>query len=234
MSRMEVVAFDRLVLNFAPRPWAFAETRRAEIDAHFATLQRAKPQLWNGRVLLLHRHRLGGGTFEGDYFDTDFASMLAWRDWDFPDRTIHNCFAMAALRAEDGAFLLGVMGAHTANAGKVYFPAGTPEPGDVRGSRVDLEAGLLRELEEETGVTAAEVEPAPGWSAVLAGQRIALMRIVTAKESGEALQARIRDTIARQDMPELADVRLVRGPADLDSSVAPFVVAFVTSVWEQG
>jgi hypothetical protein len=32
--------------------WPFAETRRAEIDAHFADKQREKPAMWNGRVLL--------------------------------------------------------------------------------------------------------------------------------------------------------------------------------------
>ena len=32
--------------------WPFAETRRAEIAAHFADKQREKPAMWNGRVLL--------------------------------------------------------------------------------------------------------------------------------------------------------------------------------------
>ena len=46
---------DRLELTFAPKPWAFAVERRAEIDAYFAKLQREKPAMWNGRVLLLHQ-----------------------------------------------------------------------------------------------------------------------------------------------------------------------------------
>ena len=56
---------------------------------------------------------------------------IAWRDWGFPDRAVRNCFSAGAIRASDGAFVLGVMGAQTANAGKIYFPAGTPDPSDV-------------------------------------------------------------------------------------------------------
>jgi hypothetical protein len=35
----EVVHIDRLELAFAPKPWAFADKRRADIDAYFAALQ---------------------------------------------------------------------------------------------------------------------------------------------------------------------------------------------------
>ena len=99
-------------------------------------------------------------SLSGAYLETDFASFIAWRDWGFPDKTMRNCFPMAALRSSDGAFLLGVMGAHTATAGQVYFPAGTPDPNDVVGERVDLEAGVMRELPEETGLGPADVDGA--------------------------------------------------------------------------
>ena len=82
---------------------------------------------------------------------------------------------MAALRAADGAFLLGRMAKHTANAGKVYFPSGTPDPNDVRdGGIVDLDGSVRRELLEETGLISTDAKPG-GWHAVLAGARVALI-----------------------------------------------------------
>ena len=50
-----VLRVDRLDLRFAQKPWAFAIGRRADIDAYFAELQREKPAVWNGRVLLRAR-----------------------------------------------------------------------------------------------------------------------------------------------------------------------------------
>ena len=53
MTELSIVRLARLSLAFAPKPWAFAHERRAEIDAYFAGLREKKPQLYNGRVLLL-------------------------------------------------------------------------------------------------------------------------------------------------------------------------------------
>ena len=50
------------------------------------------------------------------------------------------------------------MGAHTATAGQIYFAAGTPDPDDIAGDAVDLERGVMRELTEETGLAAADVD----------------------------------------------------------------------------
>jgi len=61
--------------------WPFAEARRAEIAAHFADQQREKPALWNGRVLLGRNPVFSGDRLSASYFETDFASFLAWRDW---------------------------------------------------------------------------------------------------------------------------------------------------------
>lgn len=229
VTDIPIIPVHALALRFDQQPWPFERERRADIDAHFATLQRAKPQVWNGRLLLFHRGEIAGGILRGAYLETDFASFIAWRDWGFPDKSMRNCFPMAALRAADGAFLLGVMGQHTASAGQVYFPAGTPDPSDIVGDAVDLDGGVMRELTEETGLTGADVTPEPGWIATPLGPRIALMKVMQSPEQAEPLRARIRAFLATQAQPELCDIRIVRGVADLDPMMPPYVAAFLAS-----
>lgn len=226
-----VISLQALDLVYAPRPWAFASERRAEIDAYFETLKRDNPALWNGRVLLMHNHDLHDDVLHGAYLQTDFASFLAWRDWDFPDRSMHNAFALGALRGSDGVFLLGVMAAHTANAGKIYFPGGTPEPADIADGRVDLERSVRREIREETGIEPAAFAIGPQWHMVPAGPRIALIKIMLASEPAHQIRAQILRHIAAQSHPELADMRLVRGPGDFTPAMPDFMMSFLNHIW---
>jgi 8-oxo-dGTP pyrophosphatase MutT (NUDIX family) len=231
MTEITIVPVERLELSLASRPWPFASERRADIDAHFARLQRSNPALWNGRVLMLHQHEIRTTVFHGAYLETDFASLLAWRHWNFPDAAIRNCFAMGALQGSDGAFLLGVMAAHTSNPGMIYFPAGLPDLSDIDGARVDLARNLMREVDEETGLGQADFEAEPGWTTVLAGPRIAQMKRLRARETAADLRRRILANLAQEPQPELADIRIVRGPADFDPMMPPFVMAFLRHVW---
>lgn len=231
MTGITIMPIERLELAFASRPWPFASERRADIDAHFAQLQRSNPALWNGRVLMLHQHEIRTTVFHGSYLETDFASLLAWRHWNFPDAAVKNCFAMGALQAADGAFVLGVMAAHTSNPGMIYFPAGLPDSSDIDGARVDLARNLMREIGEETGLVQADFEAEPGWTAVFAGPRIAHVKRLRARETAADLRARILANLAREPQPELADIRIVRGPADFDPMMPPFVTAFLRHIW---
>ncbi|GLH82345.1 hypothetical protein SSBR45G_72540 [Bradyrhizobium sp. SSBR45G] len=214
--------------------WPFANQRRDEVAAHFADKQREKPALWNGRILLGRDARFDDGQFSASYFETDFASLLAWRDWGYPDRAVFNGFGMGALRAADGAFILGEMGAHTANAGRLYFPAGTPDLADVSGNVLDLAANVAREVEEETGLTPADYRASAHWDCVVTGASIALMRVLDAAETGEVLQRRIEANLAAQDEPELAGVRLVRSRGDLTAAMPRFVTAFLETQFSAG
>lgn len=226
-----VFAVDRLELACAPHRWRFAEEKRTEIEAHFARCRQEKPQLWNGRVLLMRDHTLSNRTLHGTFFETEFANIMAWRDWGFPDRTVTNCFAQGAVRASDGGFLLGVMASHTANAGRIYFPSGTPDPTDIRCGRVDLEASVMRELTEETGLTPDAVSAEPGWHVLPVGARLAVIKLLDARESAEALRARILDHIGSDAHPELSDIHIVHAPCDFDPMMPDFVTAFLTHVW---
>jgi 8-oxo-dGTP pyrophosphatase MutT (NUDIX family) len=218
---------DRLELSFTPKPWAFAIEHREEIDKFFAKLQREKPAIWNGRVLLLHTHVIESGVFRGAYLETDYASFAAWRSWGRPPAAVQDCFAAAAIRSADGAFLLGVMGAHTLSGGQVYFPCGTPELGDIAGDQVDLEFSMRRELKEETGFDADEFTKQPGWTTVFDGALTAQIKTFLSSENAKTLRARALDHLAGEGQPELADIRLVRSVADFDLMMPGFVTAFL-------
>jgi 8-oxo-dGTP pyrophosphatase MutT (NUDIX family) len=230
----ELTRVKRLELSVSDAPWLFADARRAEIDAHFARVREAKPAVWNGRVLLCRNPRADGETFRADYFETDFASFLAWRDWGFPDTSVFNGFGAGALRSADGAFVLGRMGAHTANAGRVYFPAGTPDPGDVDGCRVDLAASVGREIEEEVGLKPADYAAADGWTVVATGQVVACFRRLASPLAAEPLRRRIEAYLASEAQPELSGVMLVRRTADLDPAMPPFVRTFLADALADG
>ena len=128
MPKPEIIELDRVEIAVEPWSWEFTSARRAAIDRHFASRQRERPALWNGRVLLVHHYAIGGGVLRGACFETDYASFLAWRDWDLPDAGVFNVFAAAALQAADGAYLLGEMAPSTAAAGQLYFPCGRRTP----------------------------------------------------------------------------------------------------------
>ena len=215
-----------LDLAFKPWRWPFADERRGEIAAHFAGKQREKP-IWNGRILLGRNPIFTAERFSASYFDADFASFLAWRDWGFPDPAVFNGFGMGALRCADGVFLLGEMGQHTSNAGRVYFPSGTPDLDDISGGAVDIAGSVAREVEEETGLTAADYRAGAHWYCVVSGAAIAIIRILDVGVSGEALRARVEANLARQSQPELSAIHLVREKGDVTVAMPGFVIAFL-------
>lgn len=212
----------RLDTRLGAGRWEWAERRRDLIAAHWQERLADKPRMFNGRILIVGDHAHEGETYRATYLETDFANLLAWRDLGFPDDTVVNGFAMAALRGSDGAFVMGVMGVHTANAGKVYFPAGTPDPADVRADgTVDLGGSVARELAEETGLAAEEFAADDEWIVVRHGPRIAFLLPMRASEPADAVAARIERHLSADPDPELAGVRVVRGPGDIDAGAMP-------------
>lgn len=224
----------RLELNFSPKRWAFADERRAEIDALFAQMQRDKPELYNGRVLLAHRHAVEGEVLRADYLEADYASFVAWNHWGWPETGVRDVFSAAAILAADGAWLPGVMAPHTFNAGQIYFPCGTPDRSDIVGGKVDLDLALRRELKEETGLDVTDFVAEPGWSAMAGDSYIVLIKVLRSEQDAEGLRRRILDMLARERQPELADMRIVRGPADFDPMMRHFVRAFLAHRFATG
>jgi 8-oxo-dGTP pyrophosphatase MutT (NUDIX family) len=233
VNRVTLVA-ERIEVAIEPWLWQFAVTHRGAIDRHFAELQRQRPAVWNGRVVLLNRYQIHDGVFRGSCFETDYASLIAWRDWGFPDPSVHNIFAAAALRGADGAYLVGEMGQHTASAHQLYFPCGTPEPLDTNDrAQLDLQENLRRELHEETGLDIEDLTAEPGWTLVQDRGFMAFMKLLTARQNADELRHRILRHLATERQPELSDIYIVRGRAQLDSRMPPFVIKFLEAAWAQ-
>ncbi|MBN9442052.1 NUDIX hydrolase [Bosea sp. (in: a-proteobacteria)] len=229
-----IVRLSRVEARVEPYDWAFARENAALIAAHWAEISAGKPAMFNGRVMLQHRAAIRDGVFEAGYFETDYAAFLTWRDVGYPGPIIRNGFAMAALRANDGAFLCGKMGEHTANAGKVYFAAGTPDREDMRPDRtLDLAGSVTRELGEETGLRVDEVAVGEGWTALIEPGRVAFMREVRIDLSAEAARALMLDRMSELEEEELSDIVIVRDLAETEKhDMPPFMRRYLAHMFD--
>lgn len=209
-------------LRLRPGEWPIADDMRPRIDAHWAACLSANPHLWNGRVLgTIAPGEPGGiavrdGVLTGEAVEGDFAGFLAWRDWGFPEIGIRNLFGSALVLSSDGALILGVMGATTANAGRIYPPGGSLEPADVDADgNVDVIASIERELREETGLIAA-LATMEGMLAAFDGPRVSIGRIFRFPQPADDLVSIIMAELDRQRERELARVVAFRTAAELD------------------
>jgi 8-oxo-dGTP pyrophosphatase MutT (NUDIX family) len=225
--KLSVTQVAGVEIRVEPWSWPFATAQRQEIDAYFTDLKRRRAALWNGRVLMLNSYSVSNGVFTGTAFETDYANLCAWRDWAFPDQTVFNFFAPAAIRTCDGAYVLGKMAPYTAGAGKITFPSGTPEPGDIIDGSVDLMGNMRREVAEETGLTLDELECEVGWSVVRDRSSLVLVKRFSSSQLGDELLARIKSYLENETQPEFSDVRIVRSPATFHPRMEPFTLAFL-------
>lgn len=230
--RPDIAEIDRLDMQIDRGPCGFAEENRAAIEAHFTERVLRQPSLWNGRALVLASHGLEAGALTGRYVETDYAALLWLLGTEPPHPLARNGFAMGALRGADGGFVLARMAPWTANAGRIYFAAGTPDPDDVTpDGRVDLDASVWRELHEETGLSPRDATPAPGWTLLRDERRVALLRQIITPDSAEDVARRIRAHIHAQERSEIDAVIIARGPDDICAGMPPFIRAYLAHVW---
>lgn len=212
--------------------WRFAADEAAAIDTHWRRRCAGNPDLFNGRVLLLSEGAVESrgpaeSVFRGTFLETDFNAFLAWREFGAPETGVRNCFSMAAVEAGDGAFILGEMAPHTASAGQIYFPSGTPDLSDVHGFAVDVEGSAARELREETGLDHTSVTFRPGLTLVMDAVRVCCMKRVQSGKPADALVADITGWLAREAKSEFRRMHIVRGEGDLVPAIPAFVAAYI-------
>lgn len=231
---LEILEVDRLECRFVDHHWGFAKERSDMIERHWEERRRANPALYDGLVLLACRVSRaigedGARILRMSLFETRFSRFIVWRDLGWPDKSVYNCFSMPAVRAHDGAYLLGEMGPSHSYAGQLYFPCGTPDPSDiVADGCVDLAGSLVRELAEETGLDAAEARGAATWTVIFDRQNVACIKRLDFDAPSQALAAKVRAFLAAERAPELADAHMISSPEALsDARLPPFMVAYL-------
>jgi hypothetical protein len=91
----------------------------------------------------------------------------------------------------------------------------------VRAGTIDIEASIVRELGEETGLGPAQLTRAPGYILARVGPRIAIGAEWHSRLPAEDLRKTILDFASSQSKPELADIVIVRRHADIDERTIP-------------
>lgn len=229
-----ITAVDEVDLIVRPEPHAFSDAERARIAAGWDAATRAKPGLWNGPFFLFDRAGVeedgGRRVFRAEGAPTDFATFLDWRGRMPPDRRFSHVFPVGAVVSADDRLMVGRMGRHTANAGRLYPPSGSFDPDDLVDGpdgrrRLDGVANMLREIGEEVGLDGGGWTAEPGWLVIGSGpRRHALVRLYRVGETAAALERRVAEHLGREAEPELDGVAFPAAGERLDpATTVPYV-----------
>ncbi|MCJ2039390.1 NUDIX hydrolase [Methylobacterium sp. J-059] len=227
----EVVRLARLEARLVTYDWAWARDNAERIEQNWMRRRAAQPALFDGLVLVACGCAIDGDSCRLDLFETPYSRFLAYRDGGSPDGHVANAFAAIVPWSADGAVLLGRMGVHTANAGQIYFPCGTPDLDDVRGEAVDFSGSAARELLEETGLRVPD-RATEDWICLRGEGQLAFLRPVRFAEDAAALIERMEIHALGEDEPELAGIVAVREAADIEAAMPGFVRAYLATAFE--
>jgi 8-oxo-dGTP pyrophosphatase MutT (NUDIX family) len=223
--RNQVAPVSAVEVRLEPGPHPFEVEHAAAIEASWQREVAANPALFDGRVVLLSQIAYDRGRLTGRCHAVRYATLLHWRH-SRPAGAEH-AFAHAALVSGDGALVAIRMGAHTANAGKVYFAAGSFEPVDFRDGLVDIDANMAREVLEETGLDIAVAPVDESYHLYSQNATTVIFRRYHLAESADAIAARISAFVASEAEPEIEGPVIIRGPDDLPDGLMPHMRAIV-------
>jgi 8-oxo-dGTP pyrophosphatase MutT (NUDIX family) len=135
--------------------------------------------------------------------------------------TVAHAFAHPMLVTKDNALIAIRMAAHTVNAGRIYFAAGSFEPEDFPGGRVDAHGNMVREVMEETGLDISNVRRGKRHYALATERGTVIFRRYFLDDNADDIAARIRDFVASEPEPEIDEPVVIRDAGDLPDGLMP-------------
>lgn len=233
MSQETVVRVSRCELSRSKDTWQYAEHNREDISAHWKKRHAENPAFFNGRLFVMEPPTIADKVLTASFVETDFASMLWWKETGYPDDSMYDGFGSAMIRASGGEVLLARQRPGNVNAGKLYMPGGFIDLRDITSDgQIDIEASIARELEEETGLPASEFDRNPGFIITRSGPLVSMAIEYRSNKPANALRDTLMANLARQDDPELSEFVIFDAPPDAkqDTDVIPFARRAVEAV----
>lgn len=209
-----ISSLDTCELQVTDEPWEWAADNAPAVKRFWNKALVDKPSLFNGQVLVMGEHNVAGGCLIGTVHKTDYASFLYYKNKGLPEAAgVRNVFGCAVVRSVEGHLLFGRMAPYTASSGRVYPMAGTPDLEDVKDGKLDIEGSIVRELQEEAGLTATDAIRQPGYLLIENAGMSALCAVLDFDASSRDLKLRMMRHIDMQDEPELDDIVVFRRAA---------------------
>lgn len=190
----------------APHPFHIEEAERAQESWREEIA--ANPHLFDGRMVLQRAVRIADGRIAAQAHVVPYSTFLWWRKT--RSAGAYHIFGMPMLVSADGAMIAIRMGAHTANAGRVYSPGGSLEPEDIVDGRCDVARNIAREVKEETGLVLSDAVAEPGWHAIHMNGTITVFRVFRLMERADQIVARVAAHVAADPHPEIDEAVAIR------------------------
>jgi hypothetical protein len=217
-------------IRYSGQAWPMPQAMREAVGETWARELKDNPHLWDGRIICVSVPEIdGNGVLRATAYEDAFSAFMTWRNQGFPEIGLRNLFGSSLIITADNAVILGVMGETTANAGRIYPPAGSLEPRDVQpDGSLDVYRSTQIELMEETGLRYSDAIEGE-LVAVFDGPRVSIARALYFSQTADELLATIRANLDLQEERELADVVAVRTLAELESlgEPLPYVAALL-------
>ena len=226
IPRSRVLSVDSVDILLDEGPHPFAVANSAAIAEDWEREVALNPALFDGKIVLLAELVYRSGMLVGRCHGTRFSAFLYWRS----NRALSNAehaFAHAALVSSDGALIAIRMGAHTANAGRVYFAAGSFEPTDFVDGKADLAGNMAREVREETGLNITGTPHEARYHLYSEESGTVIFRRYYLDQTADEIADRIAAFVADDPEPEIEGPVIIRSADPLPEGIMPHMAAIV-------
>lgn len=215
-----ILPVDTVDVRLDPGPHPFERDNERAIEENWLHEVAINPHIFDGQVALLSSLSYRDGLLAGRCHIVRYATFMYWRRNRQTPGAAH-AFAHAMLVSSDNKLVAIRMGTHTVNAGRIYFAAGSFELEDFRNGAVDVQANMVREVSEETGIDLAQAQAGQRYHILSTRSGMVIFRRYRIASTANAIISRINAFVAAQEQPEIARAVVIHSADDLPDELMP-------------